>query len=70
MSGEDYAKFFYCLRLDFIIRTSIHLEYASTMTRKLCPSKGPAKSKCNLDHGLLGHFHGCNGAVGGDGRDI
>ena len=33
---------------------------ASTMTRKLCPRKGPVKSKCNLDHGLLGHSHGCN----------
>ena len=29
----------------------------------ILPCTGSAKSACNLDHGLVGHVHGCIGAV-------
>ena len=36
------------------------------MMRNMRPMKGPAKSACNLDQGLVGHFHGWSGDDGGE----
>ena len=47
--------------------TSIHLLWASTTIRKLCPMNGPAKSIWSLDQGILDQFQGCSGAGGGAG---
>ena len=33
--------------------------------KNILPKNGPAKSKCNLDQGLDGQFHGWSGANGG-----
>ncbi len=44
--------------------TSIHLEWASTITRNIPLRKGPAKSRCSRDHGCAGQ--GCSGANGRD----
>ena len=52
----------------FIGTTSSHFECASMTTRNILPSKGPAKSMCNLVQGLVGQDHGCMGAAGGGGR--
>ena len=49
-------------------KDSIYFECASSMTKNIRFSKGHAKSRCSLDHGLLGHFHGLSGASGGDER--
>ena len=35
---------------------SINLEWVSMATRMVFPWKGPAKSRCSLAHGLVGHF--------------
>ena len=37
-------------------------------TRNILPSKGPAKSMCNIIQGRVGQDQGCNGAGGGEGR--
>ena len=40
--------------------TSGHLLCASTIIKKCCPMKGPAKSTWTLCHGLDGQLHGCS----------
>ena len=52
--------------VDGTVVASIHLEWASTTIKMSLPWKGPAWSMCSLDHGRLGHSHGCSEAVGGD----
>ena len=44
---------------------SIHLEWASMISKNIFPMKGPAKSTCTRDQGRLGHSQGCNGEHGG-----
>ena len=41
------------------------LECASTTSKNILPSKGPAKSTCTHCHGLVGHNQGCKGEDGG-----
>ena len=41
--------------IEGIVCTSNHLEYESTTTNSIDPFTGPAKSICNLFHGLFGH---------------
>lgn len=52
---------------DFIGSASIHLVVASTETYIMCPSTGPAKSKCRRRHLLFETGHGtgvCRGGIG------
>ena len=44
---------------------SIHLEWASVISKNIFPMKGPAKSTCTSDQGRPGHSQGCNGEQGG-----
>ena len=45
--------------IDFIIKTSGHLEFASIMTKNILFINGPRKSTCTHSHGEVGHSHGC-----------
>ena len=56
MSYKNHEKFSIVFDdvMEFISCMSIHLEYASTKTKKLCPNN----LRCNLDHGFPGHSHG------------
>ena len=50
----------------FVVQNaSIHFECESIKIKNIFPNRGPAKSRCSLDHGRDGHFHRCNGAAGG-----
>ena len=44
--------------IDFIMWTSIHLEWALTNMRNICPINGPAKSKSSWLKGWVGHIQG------------
>ena len=52
--------------IDFIMWTSIYLEWALTDMRNVCLMNGPAKSKCSQLNGWVGHNQGATGDEGHD----
>ena len=48
-----------------IVKTSGHLEWASTRMKSILPWNGPARSTCTLCQGLAGQIHRCIGATAG-----
>ena len=52
-----------------MLKTWARFECSSIITINIFPSTGPASSsKCTIAHGLVGHFHCCSGAIGGEAR--